>query len=320
MSLQPSKVFLGETLGALYVGATLAAVFFGITNLQAVIYYKNYPNDWWIYRYSVALLWGLDALHLASSTHGVYYYLIDMFGDLEESLTHSVWSFKLMLILNIAILLYVQGLYAIRLWKLGRHFHKVFPWFVFLVVAISLAAGIYMVHGILETLNFSHISGVKTPIYIFFSTVAASDFVIALMMCYYLHKSRATTNFSTTASLLLGLMRLVVVSGLATSVCSLIILIAFIAWPDTLIFIGIGFILPKLYVNSLLAMFNYRPEQFDTSRTEHGKNIIPAVFRITPHSSQGSTAETDGSIPLSDIIDIRSFDGKVDRNLGPDQV
>ncbi len=71
MSLRPSKLFLGETLGALYVGATLAAVyvtflshktcfhpfgsFFGITNLQAVIYYKNYPNDWWIYRYSVRL-------------------------------------------------------------------------------------------------------------------------------------------------------------------------------------------------------------------------------------------------------------------------
>ncbi|KAK0445942.1 hypothetical protein EV421DRAFT_1902293 [Armillaria borealis] len=320
MSLQPSKLILGETLGALYVGATLAAVFFGITNLQAVIYYKNYPNDWWIYRYSVALLWFLDALHLASSTHGVYYYLIDMFGDLEDSLTHSVWSFKLMLILNIAILLYVQGLYAIRLWKLGRHFHKVLPWFVFLVVAISLGAGLYMVHGIFVTLNFSHISGVKTPIYTFFSTVAASDFVIALMMCYYLHKSRAATNFSTTASLLLGLMRLVVVSGLATSVCSLIILIAFIAWPETLIFIGIGFILPKLYVNSLLAMFNYRPEQFDTPNAEHGRHPIPAVFRITLHSSEGSTANTDTSIPLSEILDIRSFDDKVHRNLGHDQV
>ncbi|KAK0482891.1 hypothetical protein EDD18DRAFT_1200926 [Armillaria luteobubalina] len=320
MSLQPSKAILGETLGALYVGATLAAVFFGITNLQVVQYYKNYPKDWWLFRYSVALLWVLDALHLASSTHGVYYYLIDMFGNLQYSLTHSVWSFKLMLVLNIAILLYVQGLYAIRLWKLGRHFHKIFPWFVFLAVAISLGAGLYMVHGIFVTLNFSHISGVKTPIYTFFCTVAASDFVIALMMCYYLHKSRAATNFPTTASLLLGLMRLVVVSGLATSVCSLIILIAFIVWPDTLIFIGIGFILPKLYVNSLLAMLNYRPEQLDTPSAENSRNNIPAVFRITPHSSEGSTAETDMSIPLSEVMDIRSFDGKVGRNFSHEQV
>ncbi len=29
------------------------ASLFGITNLQVVIYYKKYPNDWWFYRYSV---------------------------------------------------------------------------------------------------------------------------------------------------------------------------------------------------------------------------------------------------------------------------
>ncbi|KAK0221341.1 hypothetical protein IW262DRAFT_892719 [Armillaria fumosa] len=114
-----SKLALWDTLGVLYVGATISAILFGITNLQVVIYYKRYPTDWWVYRYSVAVLWILDAFHVALSTHSLYYYLVDMSGDLVASLVHVVWSFKFQLDINMLIAIYVQGLYAIRLWKLG---------------------------------------------------------------------------------------------------------------------------------------------------------------------------------------------------------
>ncbi|KAK0457533.1 uncharacterized protein EV420DRAFT_1643863 [Desarmillaria tabescens] len=227
MSSQPSKAILGETLGALYLGATIAAVLFGITNLQVVIYYKKYPNDWWVCRYSVALLWIFDALHVAFTTHALYFFLIDMFGDLEGALVHSVWSFRVQIAINVLIVIYVQGLYAVRLWKLGRHFHQIFPWFASLAVAASLGAGICKSLHVLRPFgiiipdrfavpSFFSISAMKTSIYTAFVTLATTDFVIAFMMCYYLHKSRAATNFSTTASLLLNLMRLVLVSGLAT--------------------------------------------------------------------------------------------------------
>ncbi|PBK71178.1 hypothetical protein ARMSODRAFT_954945 [Armillaria solidipes] len=304
MSSQPSTTILGETLGALYVGAIIAAILFGLTNLQAVIYFKKYPYDWWVYRYSVALLWVLDALQVAWTTHGLYFYLIDMFGDLSGVLSHSVWSFKLQIGANIFLVIFVQMLYAIRLWKLGRHFHKILPWFVFLAVAASLGTGIFMVYAIYKAPNFSNISSTQAAIYAVFVTVAISDFVIALMMCYYLQKSRAATNFSTTASLLLNLMRLVVVSGLATSACSLLTLILYIAWPKTLIFLGMDFVLPKLYVNSLLAMFNYRHEQSVSKMPNAGHTRglpMPAIFRITPHTSENSTAETTLSIPLSEV-------------------
>ncbi|KAK0207353.1 hypothetical protein IW262DRAFT_660514 [Armillaria fumosa] len=75
----PNK--LATTLGALFVGATIASVCFGITLLQTVIYYKLNPNDPWIFRYSVALLLIFDALHVALSTHGLYFYLIQSFGN-----------------------------------------------------------------------------------------------------------------------------------------------------------------------------------------------------------------------------------------------
>ncbi|PBK81088.1 hypothetical protein ARMGADRAFT_1068692 [Armillaria gallica] len=96
MSSQSSTTLpsVSETLGALYVGVTIAAVLYGITNLQSVIYYRRYPNDWWVYRYSVGILWALDTVHVAISVYTVYFYLIHFFGDLKGALQYHSWSQK----------------------------------------------------------------------------------------------------------------------------------------------------------------------------------------------------------------------------------
>ncbi|KAK0445938.1 hypothetical protein EV421DRAFT_2034396 [Armillaria borealis] len=89
MSSQPSPAIpsLGNSFGALFIGAIISAI---ITNLQTLIYYKKYPNDSWLYRYSVALFWVLDTLHVALGTHALYYYLIDMYGNFLGALIANV--------------------------------------------------------------------------------------------------------------------------------------------------------------------------------------------------------------------------------------
>ncbi|PBK59669.1 hypothetical protein ARMSODRAFT_1027215 [Armillaria solidipes] len=154
MSAQPLEAIplIETTFGACYVGTIIAAILFGISNLQVVIYYKRYPNDWWVYRYSVALLWVLDTLHVGLSTHALYFYLITMSGDLIGGLENGLWSMKLQLSLNISLVIYVQWLYVIRLWRLGRFFHKILPSFVFLAVTTSLGTTIckyYFIHWFL---------------------------------------------------------------------------------------------------------------------------------------------------------------------------
>ncbi|PBK84139.1 hypothetical protein ARMGADRAFT_1088606 [Armillaria gallica] len=299
----------GNTLGALYVGTTIAAILFGITNLQMLIYYKRYPDDLRIYRYSVAILWVLDAFHVALSTHMLYFYMVDMYGDLVGALGYPVWSFRLQLVINVLIVLYVQGLYAIRIWNvLGHHFGKILPWLVLLAIAISLGAGIFLVYDIYVTATLpSFFARVGVPIYFYCSAVVVADLTIALMMCYYLYKSRTAMNFSTTLTpMLLHMMRLILVSGLATSACSLLTLIAFIMWPESLIFMGIDFILPKLYINSLLAMFNHRHKhRSNKSSEEHGGRSLSAVLQFVPHNSEHSTAETNIRIPLQDMCTLK---------------
>ncbi|KAK0447014.1 uncharacterized protein EV420DRAFT_1647911 [Desarmillaria tabescens] len=130
---------LGKSFGAAYIGATVAAILFGITNLQAARYYRKYPNDWLLYRYSVAALWILDTIHVALTTHAVYFYLVDSFGNFP-ALTEIVWSLKYLI--HILIVVGVQAIYAIRIWKLGGHLHRILPWIVFLAVA-AVFGGLY---------------------------------------------------------------------------------------------------------------------------------------------------------------------------------
>ncbi|PBK66732.1 hypothetical protein ARMSODRAFT_1021166 [Armillaria solidipes] len=245
---------LGLTLGAVYVGATIAAVFYGITILQTVIYYKQYPNDPWIFRYAVAVLWILDTLHIVLSTHALYYYMVESFGD-YPALFSIIWyahlasviafgliqftgrSFPLQLLVGMLIVVGVQALYAVRIWKLGRSIHMVIPWFIFLAVAASLGEISFVImsedlnatskapefrmllDAIYDTYTLSSPFGIptiSTSIYVVFSTLGGADFCIAATMCYYLDKGTSMTSFSGTTKVIVGLMRLAVISGLAT--------------------------------------------------------------------------------------------------------
>lgn len=126
------------------------------------------------------------------------------------------------------------------------------------VIATFTGSGIYVIVHIYSLSNFLSVENIKKFISIAVSAAAGSESAIAVSMCYYLHKSRSVLNFTSTSSKLVNLMCLVVSSGLATSVCSLLSLITFFIWPHSIIFIGIDFILPKLYINSLLALLNSR--------------------------------------------------------------
>ncbi|PBK79401.1 hypothetical protein ARMGADRAFT_136104 [Armillaria gallica] len=288
---------LGMTLGPLYIGSTIAAILFGITNLQVVIYYKKYPDDWWVYRYSVLILWVLDSLHVAFSTHAMYHYLVDLFGD-PDAIYHIIWSFKLHQLLNMVLIVGVQVVYAIRIWKLGRHFGKILPWFVVLISTVAIGTGVFSIYDEYTIYNFLLLPNIKKSICFIFSIPAMCDFVIALSMCYYLHKCREVSAFSSTSAMLLGLMRLVVVSGLATSASSLLTLITYLVWPKTLIFLGVDFILPKLYVNSLLVMLNCRRDRRPPTNSEFSE---PKVLRFAPNDSGTDIDEVNINVSMDSV-------------------
>ncbi|KAK0488407.1 hypothetical protein IW261DRAFT_1602343, partial [Armillaria novae-zelandiae] len=218
------------------------------------MYYKEYPDDSWPFQYGVALLWILDILHVVISIHALYFYLVESFGNYLQVLTiiwsfrvglffyffsvvdehpeliptaaaaHSQYANSrrrsrvcpsgLILELSERLTQRLYSLYALRVWKFGRHFHKVLPLSIFLAVVACLGAGIYGTYEMYTISTYLDIPSIRTAIYVVFSTAVAADFFIATTMCYYLHRGRSMTGFSSTTKIIVGLMRFAVMSGL----------------------------------------------------------------------------------------------------------
>ncbi|KAG1723205.1 hypothetical protein EDB19DRAFT_367675 [Suillus lakei] len=85
----------------LSIGAILAALLFGLTNIQALIYYRTHAGRWTkFYRLIVLFLWTLDAVNLAFIVHCVYYYLVINFANVA-ALTEVVGCLRLQIVFNV---------------------------------------------------------------------------------------------------------------------------------------------------------------------------------------------------------------------------
>ncbi|KAG9221495.1 hypothetical protein CCMSSC00406_0009484 [Pleurotus cornucopiae] len=233
----------------------------------------------------------LDAFHLALTIQVVYHYLVESFGDFQAQEV-IIWSFKLQIVINVVIIILVQSLYAARVWKLGRHYHVLLPWGVIVVVAAGYGVGVLLALQTYRVDSFPELVNIAWTIYLSFATSTFIDLVIAISMCFYLQRSRS--GFSELNSRIVTLMQYVLASGMATSVCSMAALIAYALLPNTLVFLGIEFLLTKLYINSFIAMLNTRKvTPKETSEGVSGGGLTTDNFRTytAPLSSGGNGAQ-----------------------------
>ncbi|KAF9459532.1 hypothetical protein BDZ94DRAFT_1300501 [Collybia nuda] len=270
-------VTLGNTIGAAFLGTVAAAILFGVTNIQVYLYFQNYPQDWRVQKISVFTLWILDIIHLSLTVAAVYHYLIDSFG-IPEALGLVIWSFKLQIAVNVIIVVLVQTLYAVRVWKLGRHYQRIWPVIVAIVVASGYAIGIILAVKTYNISTFVELEGMAWVVYASFTSSTVIDVVIATAMCFYLIRSRS--GFAGTNNKIIIIVRMTLISGFLTSACSLAALIAYAAMPNNLVFLGIEFLLTKLYINSFLAMLNARQSVRDRDTSPGNSLSITKIMNI----------------------------------------
>ncbi|PBK79692.1 hypothetical protein ARMGADRAFT_1040610 [Armillaria gallica] len=193
----------------------------------------------------VASLWILDALHVALRTHALYYYLINLFGNFAaiydvvcvKSFSTCVFCIPFVYgnVHNPAICSILYN--NVYLLIVDRNSYKVVLWFVILAVTAAFKLFLeYRLQNIYSLSSFLSMERIRKSVWVAFSAAAVSDFTIAFSMCYYLHKSRLVTNFSRFSYQCM----LVVITHYGTN-----ILPQFFIWPNSFVFIGIDFILPK---------------------------------------------------------------------------
>ncbi|KAK0194841.1 hypothetical protein F5146DRAFT_1219718 [Armillaria mellea] len=142
-----------------------------------------------------------------------------------------------------------------------------------------------LIKDVYSVSNFSDTPNIKSAlISMFVSSIAA------VAICYCLDKGRTMSVFPNTIATLATMMRMILMTGFIMSVYSIVILITFLLWPDTLIFLGFDCLAPKLFINSLLALLNARGNFRNTKNS----------FRLPTINSTGLTSESLHGQPVKD--------------------
>ncbi|KAG1784866.1 uncharacterized protein HD556DRAFT_1314721 [Suillus plorans] len=97
---QPIRTDPRGIYAAFFIGSILTASLFGLTSIQAFIYFRTHAGRWTkFYRLIVLFLWILDATHTTLVVHCVYFYLVTNLAKIP-TLREVVWSFRLQIVFN----------------------------------------------------------------------------------------------------------------------------------------------------------------------------------------------------------------------------
>ncbi|KAG1724668.1 hypothetical protein EDB19DRAFT_295481 [Suillus lakei] len=215
---------LADTFGALFIGVVLAAVLFGVTNVQVFIYFHSHSGAGvTFYKLVVIWFWIFDALHLALTVHYIYFYLVINYASIG-GFTVVVWSFKLQLIVSVLIIFGEHLLYVHRISIVSRGRSRALP--IMVGIAVLLAAGVAIAivwRAYQEVHVITDLVKIQWTVYMFLGTVAFVDILIASSIWYLLATSR--TGFSRTDLFITKLMSYIINTGCLTSICSMIVII-----------------------------------------------------------------------------------------------
>ncbi|KAL4250716.1 hypothetical protein ABKN59_005492 [Abortiporus biennis] len=224
----PALPRLDDTLGAVFIGVTIAAILYGVTCVQTYTYYAEASKrDRLALRALIGALWILDGLQLAFVAHLLYYFVITNYFN-PVALQTSPWSAEAFnVVTNIADLI-VRSILIYRTWR-------------------SASAKFQQI-GNIEDLS---------PIKVTKSTQADSGSILIIFALVAILWGRRT-GFERTDSQLQTLMVYSVHTGALTSLVAICVVITFATMPTKFIYIALFFTLPKFYINALLATLNAR--------------------------------------------------------------
>ncbi|KAF9554084.1 hypothetical protein CPC08DRAFT_767000 [Agrocybe pediades] len=300
---------LGSTIGAAYLGSVGACILYGATLMQGYTYFVNYPNDWLFQKIMVTFLLVMDTMHLIITTVVIYHYCINEFGN-KLGLMSVVWSFKLQIVFNVIIVITVQSLYLLRIWKLGRRFNKLWPYIALLIQCGGYVVGILLAVETYKLRTWLELDGMGWVVNATFSTSTGIDIILAASMCYYLHRSKS--SFISTNHRIVSIMRYVLATGSLTSASSLCSLITYVIMPNNFVFLGVSFLVTKLYTNSYLVMLNAR-------RSIRGdKDSTLTMKRLANMINGPGNESTDAEVNTKDPLQISSVSYRTRLEESPD--
>ncbi|KAF7289307.1 hypothetical protein MIND_01392500 [Mycena indigotica] len=255
VTLPPQSV-INNTLGALQIGTLLSYLLFGITTTQVYIYYTRFPEDApWI-RLMVAFVWILEATQTGLVGYVVYFYTITDYGDKKHALQSALPPLLVSFILTGAITTLVELFFIYRIHQLSKRVYvpailAVLPFIYFMgTTAFTIAS--------FKLGTWAHAEeewGWDILASAILSVVTDLSISAALVILLAGNRRRGT---ATTSAIIDQVITWTIETGVATSLCSVLILIFYETMQKSFIWLAVFIIKSRLFSNSLLASLNSR--------------------------------------------------------------
>ncbi|CCM01171.1 uncharacterized protein FIBRA_03219 [Fibroporia radiculosa] len=282
------------TFGAAFIGFGASCVLLGTLSTQMYTYFCRYPLDRPFYKCLVAALWLLEVVDQAFISYAVYFYLVTNWDNPLIILESPHWSLILQVTLGATAGAIVKACFAMRVYRFSNSNVWVTGFILLLTFAQLAMASVYTARAF-KIPNLLVLADIKVVGSISLALGVATDVVTAMALCYFLRKLR--TGYSKDDSLVNSLTLYAVNTGVLTSAVSLTTLILYDIMPQNFIFMGLYFVVSKLYANSFLATLNTRTVL--RGRGTDGDHATMPTFlmveKVTKHGLEQDTELTSGT-------------------------
>lgn len=248
------EIKLDGTMGAMFIGAMLAAVLWGTSCVQAYAYYLRCAEDGIYFKLLVTVVFVLDTAHQALISHSIYYYVISHYAN-PAALLSIPTSLIIQVEINDITAFLVQCFFIWRIWRLSHKNYLISGIVLLSAISCLVFTSLY-VHRAFELTSFAEVPKIQELSALINITATVTDVLIAVVMIWLLQSSKS--GLDRTNDIINRLLLFVINTGLLTSICSVAALVSVLAAPQNLIYTVFFFPLGRLYTNSLLATLNAR--------------------------------------------------------------
>ncbi|KAG2755482.1 hypothetical protein P692DRAFT_20767703, partial [Suillus brevipes Sb2] len=269
---------VAKEYGAILLGGLLAFGLSGCVNMQFIVYWQLYSYESWRAKSLVIAIWLLDLCHSAFVAIALWDSIIVPYGDMDE-FDKIPWSVGPAVELTAMITFLVQCVFAYRIYRLQKKRLTV------VVPIVSSCLSNFLLDDEILIIRFrlhSYAAFIQHPFPRWIITVGLSlsafvDIMITAIMCYFLRKNR--TIVTSTIRIIDTLTFWTIRNGSITSAAAIASLICWLVMPDNRTFLGLHFVIAKLYANSLLATLNAR-QQIRNGKQHNSSSDrpLPIVF------------------------------------------
>ncbi|KAJ7159789.1 hypothetical protein C8R46DRAFT_1001993 [Mycena filopes] len=275
------SISIVQVSGPLLVGYLLHWGLFGTLAIQLYLYYEGFPRDRVSSKALVYTVCTLELVETIFVTHDAF--AIYGYGFLDPSaLTKIHFDWLSIPIISGIVAFLGQSFYAYRLYIVSQSW--VLPCLILIVSPSSILVG--------ERLSGrSRFPSLAANTQVWCGASALSDIIIAACMTYYLTKR--DTQFRETHVLISKLTRLIIETGSLTAAVAVVNLVLFLAFPHNSYYTTPGGILPKLYANTILVIFNSR---IQIVGGRNGRPLSSEVISM-PRFRRDTTGHTESEDP-----------------------